>query len=118
MQFMQCSNLESKMSWLENPCETFEYSGDCHGFLKAIDLIINRPHLIDKRLAGAVIEERIFTSKNNEDETQSQTLPLPLLENYFEGVYVIKRRLIQKKRDDIHDRVKISWPNLNSVKVK
>ena len=56
---MQCLNLESKMSWLENPCETFEYSGDCHGFLKAIDLIINRPHLIDKRLAGAVIEERI-----------------------------------------------------------
>ena len=52
------------------------------------------------------------------DETQSQILPLPLLENYFEGVYVIKRRLIQKKRDDIHDRVKISWPNLNSLKVK
>ena len=116
MQFIQCSNLESKMSWLENPCETFEYSGDCHGFLKAIDLIINRPHLIDKRLAGAVIEERILTLENNEDQTQ--TLPLPLLENYFEGVYVIKRRLIQKKRDDIHDRVKISWPNLNSIKVK
>ena len=105
------------MSWLENPCETFEYSGDCHGFLKAIDLIINRPHLIDKRLAGAVIEERILTSENEDQSTQTLPPP-PLLENYFEGVYIIKRRLIQKKRDDIHDRVKISWPDLNSVKVK
>ena len=106
------------MSWLENPCETFEYSGDCHGFLKAIDLIINRPHLIDKRLAGAVIEERILTSENEDQSTQTLPPPPPLLENYFEGVYIIKRRLIQKKRDDIHERLKISWPDSNSVKVK
>ena len=44
------------MDWLRNVTNEFTYSGQCQGFLGAIDLIINRPHLVDKRLSGMFLQ--------------------------------------------------------------
>ena len=55
--------------WQENVIETYDFPSNCSGFMSAIDLLANRPHLVDKRLSGAVCLERTF-SKNGDEEQE------------------------------------------------
>merc|ERR1739844_519589 len=43
--------------------ETFDFASEISDFAAACELHITRPHLIDKRLSGCVIESKFFSSK-------------------------------------------------------
>ena len=102
--------------WQENVIETYDFPSNCSGFMSAIDLLANRPHLVDKRLSGAVCLERTFSKKGDKEQEEIKMLPV----SHFEGCLTLKRKLIRKKNpnDTLTDSVIISWPTERSVFVQ
>jgi len=117
--------------------ESYEISFEIEvrDFAAAIELYIARPHLIDKRLSGSLIEDRYFTTKSlseiieetksnqsdcnqdlNKEKYDSNDLLIPKVSN--DKNLVIKRSLILKKKNTISsDLVIWTWNNPDTAEV-
>ena len=84
-------------------------------FKSASELFITRPHLIDKRTSGAIIQKRflseqdIFATLNSElpdDQPELELTPTGEKENEY---LTIKRKLMLKKSQDYEELIQWKW---------
>ena len=115
--------------------ETFDFTFEISDFAAACELNITRPHLIDKRLSGCVIESKFFSSKtvneiieqfqsnesvneikNKENVTYEILIPKS---NSDQNVVIIRNLLLKKKDKTSHDIVIWNWidPDIAEVHV-
>jgi hypothetical protein len=118
---------------MEYNYETFSLDFDCElcDFATAIELFIVRPHLVDKRLAGAVIcdifqypgkIENVFktaqlhmTSVTNETTVEFSEL-IPKKEGCASKI-VVRKVIFKKKEENIIDSVTWQWTSPDTVQV-
>ena len=115
--------------------ETFDFTFEISDFAAACELHITRPHLIDKRLSGSVIESKFFSSKtvneiieqfqsnesvneikNKENVTYEILIPKS---NSDQNVVILRNLLLKKKDKKSHDMVIWNWidPDIAEVHV-
>lgn len=84
---------------------SYKFQGNLHDFAAAIELIIVRPQLIDKRLSGAIIVKKVETADIDKKDIFETFVKLPKVpaneeiieKSPFQGYIMIKRKLIMKK---------------------
>ena len=114
--------------------DTCDFPYDLENFAAACELYIARPHLIDKRLSGSVIERKISSLKNideiigeinsnrfekienesNQEENITQDILIPKVKSG--KIIAIKRNLMLKKKEQTsHDFVIWDWTEPEAV---
>ena len=114
--------------------ETFDFTFEISDFAAACVLHITRPHLIDKRLSGSVIESKFFSSKTVNDiieqfQSNESVNEIKNKENVIDDILIPKsnsdqnvviiRKLLKKKDKTSHDMVIWNWidPDIAEVHV-
>lgn len=99
--------------------EKHEFLGEIDHFAAAIELYVTRPHLVDKRLSGAIILGKSITSEKPKDVKEFGDIDNN--EQYFAGETsqfstILKRKLLWKRGQGSSDQDIVIWTHSESDK--